>query len=129
MAKFIALVMHDGPLPNDWADRPAPDPAAFGMSATDDGVRTNPLFRNGPACNAFAVDPERLCRLGDRLIVGVGVGSGDTMAARGGRQVAAALGLPVTDFPSHHGGFLGGEFGQQGDPDGFGVRLHDVLDR
>ena len=31
-------------------------------------------------------------------------------------------------FPSHHGGFLGGEFGQQGQPERFAARLHEVLD-
>ena len=30
-------------------------------------------------------------------------------------------------FPSHHGGFLGGEYGQTGDPDAFAARLRDVL--
>ena len=129
MARFVALVMHDGPLPADWLDGPAPDPAAYGMSAEDDGDRTSPLFRNAPACNTFAVDPARLGVLGERVVVAVGVESGETMAARGGRQVAATLGLPVTDFPSHHAGFLGGEHGQQGDPDGFAARLHEVLDR
>ncbi|SEQ83625.1 alpha/beta fold hydrolase [Microlunatus flavus] len=129
MAKFMALVMHDGPLPDDWLARPAPDPAAFGLPTEDDGDRTQALFRNGPACNALAVDPARLGPLGDRVVIAVGVESGDTMAARGGRQVARTLGLAVTDFPSHHGGFLGDEFGQHGDPDGFAARLHAVLDR
>jgi len=50
MAKFIALVQHRGPVPADWVDRPAPDPAMF---------------------------------------------------------------------PSHHGGFLGREYGQTGHPDAF----------
>ena len=31
-------------------------------------------------------------------------------------------------FPSHHGGFLGGEFGQRGDPDGFAAALRTALD-
>ena len=129
MAKFIALVIHDGPLPADWADRPAPDPAAFGQPTEDDGDRTSALFRNGPACNAFAVDPDRLRPLGDRLMIGVGAASGQTMAARAGRQVAATLGLPVTEFPGDHAGFLGGEYGQQGEPDAFAARLREVLDR
>ncbi len=43
MAKFISLVMQPEPLPDDYLDRPAPDPAAFGMSADDDGDRTSPL--------------------------------------------------------------------------------------
>ena len=119
--------MHEGPLPDDYLDRPAPDPAAFGMSTDDDGSRTNALFRNGPTCNEFAADPARLGGLGDRVIIAVGVESGETMAARGGRAVAQTLGLPVTDFPSHHVGFLDGEYGQQGDPDGFAGSLRAVL--
>jgi len=31
-------------------------------------------------------------------------------------------------FPSHHGGFLGGEFGYPGQPEAFARRLRDVLD-
>jgi hypothetical protein len=31
-------------------------------------------------------------------------------------------------FPSGHGGFLGGEYGQTGDPDAFTARLREVLD-
>ena len=30
-------------------------------------------------------------------------------------------------FPSGHGGFLGGEYGQPGDPDGFAAKLREVL--
>jgi hypothetical protein len=33
---------------------------------------------------------------------------------------------PVT-FPSNHAGFLGGEYGQRGDPDGFAATLRRVL--
>jgi len=32
------------------------------------------------------------------------------------------------EFPSGHGGFLGGEYGQTGDPEGFAAALHAVLD-
>ena len=42
--------------------------------------------------------------------------------------VAAALGVEPTRFPSDHGGFLGGEYGQTGDPDAFAARLREVLD-
>jgi hypothetical protein len=31
-------------------------------------------------------------------------------------------------FPSHHGGFLGGEFGYAGQPGPFARKLRDVLD-
>ena len=49
------------------------------------------------------------------------------MAARGGRSIAEALGRPVLDFPSNHGGFLGDEYGQPGDPEGFAVVLKSAL--
>ena len=42
--------------------------------------------------------------------------------------VAEALGVEPTRFPSGHGGFLGGEYGQTGDPDAFAARLREVLD-
>lgn len=126
MAKFIALVMFDGVLPDDYLDRPAPDPAMFGMSGDDDGSRTNPLFRNMPAIIEYRIDVDRLRALGDRVVIAAGVESNDEMAARGARSVAAALGRPVTDFPSHHGGFTS-QPGYPGDPDAFAVRLREVL--
>lgn len=127
MAKFIAFVMFEGPVSEGYLDRPAPDPAMFGMSSEDDGSRTDPLMRNFPASIAYQPDVEALSSLGDRLVLATGIESGEQMAARGARSVAEALGKPVTEFPSNHGGFLGGEFGQQGDPDAFAAALRKVL--
>lgn len=126
MAKFIMFVMFDGPVPDDYLERPAPDPAMFGMPAADDGTRTNPLLRNMPATIEYRIDVDALRALGDRLVIAAGVESGDTFAARGARAVAAALGVPVADFPSHHGGFTE-QPGSPGDPAGFAARLRDVL--
>jgi len=126
MARFIRLVMFDGPLPADYLAGPAPDPAMFGMSSADDGTRTNPLFRNMPSTIAYAPDPAALRALGDRLVIAAGVESGSTMAARAARAVAAAVGVSVTDFPSHHGGFDDSP-GYPGDPDGFAARLREVI--
>jgi hypothetical protein len=42
--------------------------------------------------------------------------------------VAERLGTPPVTFPGDHGGFLGGEYGQTGEPDAFAVTLHTVLD-
>src|SRR6516164_9876989 len=36
MAKFIALVSYQGPIPAGFANQPGPDPAAFGLPAEDD---------------------------------------------------------------------------------------------
>ncbi len=99
----------------------------FGMSSEDDGTRTEPLIRNMPACNVYQPDVAALAALGDRLIIAVGQESGDELAARGGRSVAEAVGVAVTEFPSHHGGFLGAESGQPGEPAAFAARLREVL--
>lgn len=123
IAKFIALVMFDGELPDDYLDRPAPDPATFGMSAEDDGSRDDPLMRNLGPCNAYEPDLDALASLGDRLVVATGADSGQQMAARGGYSVAARLGSEVAVFPKGHGGFLPGD----GDPDGFAARLRELL--
>jgi pimeloyl-ACP methyl ester carboxylesterase len=124
MAKFIALVMLDGEVAGDYLERPAPDPAMFGMSAEDDGSRDNPLMRNLGPCNRYEPDFEALGALGDRLVIAAGEDSGQQMAARGGYTIAARLGSEVAIFPKGHGGFLPGD----GDPDGFAARLHEVLD-
>ena len=50
------------------------------------------------------------------------------MAARGAAAFAERLGVELTMFPSNHGGFMGGEFGQRGDPDEFAAALRRVLD-
>ena len=41
--------------------------------------------------------------------------------------VAERLGTTPEVFPGNHGGFLGGEYGQTGDPDGFAAKLRQVL--
>jgi hypothetical protein len=49
------------------------------------------------------------------------------MAHRGGEGVAERLGTKPVMFPSNHAGFLGGEYGQRGDPDAFAAKLREVL--
>ena len=41
--------------------------------------------------------------------------------------VAERLGTRPVVFPSNHGGFLGGEYGQTGEPDAFAAKLRQVL--
>jgi hypothetical protein len=41
--------------------------------------------------------------------------------------VAQQLGTTPVTFPSGHGGFLGGEYGQTGEPDAFAAKLREVL--
>ena len=59
-----------------------------------------------------------------------GAGGRGTAAATGRASVATAelLGQEAVVFPSHHGGFLGGEFGYAGQPEAFARKLREVLD-
>jgi pimeloyl-ACP methyl ester carboxylesterase len=127
MAKFIQLVMAQSEIPADYLDQPAPDPAMFGQSAEDDGSRDNPLMRNMPSCNVYEPDAEALSGLGDRLVIAVGVESGDGPAARGGRAVAARLGRPVADLPGDHGSFFDSSYGQPTGVAEVAARLRGLL--
>jgi pimeloyl-ACP methyl ester carboxylesterase len=128
MAKFIALVGHKGPLPADYFDRPAPDPAAFGLPTEDDGSRNDPLLgQNMVSCTHFRPDVEALRAAPTRIVVAAGAESEGEYAHRAAVAVAERLGTTPVMFPSHHGGFLGGEYGQSGDPDAFAATLRDVL--
>jgi pimeloyl-ACP methyl ester carboxylesterase len=130
MGKFIALTSTPGPIPADFADQPAPDPAAFGLPEhEDDGDRNDPLLgQNLISCTHYEPDFEALQKASTRVVVGVGAESEGQMAYRGGVGVAERLGSEPVTFPSNHGGFLGGEFGFKGDPDGFAATLREVLD-
>jgi pimeloyl-ACP methyl ester carboxylesterase len=128
MAKFIALVGYSGPIPADYVERPAPDPAMFGLPTSDDGSRTDPLLgQNMISCTHYEIDFDALREASTRIVIGVGEESDGQLAARAGLAVAERLGITPVTFPSGHGGFLGGEYGQRGDPEGFAATLRKVL--
>ena len=130
MAKFLGLVMHSGEVPANWTEQPAPDPAQFGLPTQDDGSRQDPMLGRGHIVNTaeFEPDYEAIRAAPTRVVVAYGVESDGLLTQRCATAVAAALGVEPTTFPSGHGGFLGGEYGQTGDPDGFAARLREVLD-
>jgi pimeloyl-ACP methyl ester carboxylesterase len=128
MAKFIKLVSFEGLLPDDYASQPGPDPAMFGLPAEDDGTRDDPLVgHNIITCNAYQHDFDALRKAPTRIVIGVGAQSGQGVAGRGGTAVAGRLGVAPVTFPGDHGGFLGGEYGQTGEPDAFAATLREVL--
>ncbi|WP_405062692.1 alpha/beta hydrolase [Kribbella sp. NBC_01505] len=128
MAKFIALVSFEGEFPADYTDRPAPDPAMFGLPAEDDGSRDDILIgQNLRGSTSYQPDFDALAAVADKLVIGVGEESVQQLAARGGQAVADRLGLTPVVFPSNHGGFLGDEYGMPGKPAEFAVKLHEVL--
>ena len=128
MAKFIALVQHKGPVPADWIDQPAPDPAMFGLPTADDGSRTDVLMaQNMTSSTGYEPDFDALRRASTRIVIAAGAESEGELANRGAHAVAERLATTPVIFPSHHGGFLGGEYGQAGDPEAFAAKLRQVL--
>jgi pimeloyl-ACP methyl ester carboxylesterase len=128
MAKFIALLSHEGLVSDGFADQPGPDPASFGLPAEDDGSRDDPLLgQNMVSCTHYRHDFEALRAAPTRIIVGVGAESSQVMTGRTSVAVAERLGTPPVTFPGDHGGFLGGEYGQRGEPDAFAAALRQVL--
>lgn len=127
MAKFIQLVMHAGPLPPDYLDRPPPDPAAFGLPAEDDGSRDDPLLSRNLAMPAFDPDLAALRALSVRIVPAIGVQGEGTMARRGGEALAAALGVDPVVFPGDHAGFAITEWAPGNDPAAFAIKLGQVL--
>lgn len=129
MAKFITLVMYDGEIPADYTERPAPDPAMFGLPGEDDGSRTDALLgQNLRGCTSYQPDFDALGKVRDQIVIGVGEESENALAGRGGKAVAERLGLTPVVFPSGHGGFLGNEYGQPGKPVEFAAKLREVLE-
>jgi pimeloyl-ACP methyl ester carboxylesterase len=129
MAKFIALVSQQGPIPADYADRPAPDPGAFGLPREDDGARSDPLLgQNMISCSHYEHDFGALRAAPTRVVIGVGEESRQMLAARAAVAVAGRLGVEPVTFPGGHDGFLGGEFGRTGKPAAFAATLRGVLD-
>ena len=97
------------------------------MPTEDDGSRTDPLL--GLALvGSIRYEPDfgALRASSTRIVMAAGDEEG-TMANRGAYAVAERLGSTVAAFPSGHGGFLGGEYGQTGEPDAFAAKLRDVL--
>jgi len=128
MAHFIALISLRGPVPADFASQPAPDPAMFGMPTQDDGRRDDLMLgSNVVTVTHYRPNVDRLRSASTRIVLAIGSGSNGEIAHRGGEAVAALLGTTPMAFPSDHGGFLGGEYGQTGEPAAFAARLREVL--
>lgn len=128
MAKFIALVTYKGLIPSDYVDQPAPDPAMFGLPPTDDGSRNDPLVgQNIITCTHYEPDFDALRTASTRIVLAAGAESEGELAHRGAEAAAERLGTTPVVFPSGHGGFLGGEYGQTGEPEAFAAKLREVL--
>ncbi|MHC9046365.1 alpha/beta fold hydrolase [Microbacterium saperdae] len=130
MAAFVAMTAWEGEVTDEFLARPAPDPAAFGMPTEDDGRRDDPLLSERSwAVPLYRPDLEALAAAPTRIVVAVGEESLKVYTGRTATALAEQLGQQPTVFPSHHGGFMGGEFGYAGQPEAFAAKLREVLDR
>jgi pimeloyl-ACP methyl ester carboxylesterase len=128
MAHFIAVVSHKGQMTDEFSRQPAPDPQMFGMPTEDDGSRTDPMLgSNMITATHYEPDFDALRKASTRIVMAAGAESEGEMANRGAFAVAERLGTQPVIFPSDHGGFAGGEYGQTGDPDAFAAKLRQVL--
>jgi hypothetical protein len=82
--------------------RAAPDPAASTRAAPDPAAST-------------------------RAVLAAGAESGQQIALRAAAAVAERIGATPVTFPGGRAGFLGGEYGQTGEPAAFAETLHKVL--
>ena len=118
-----------GEFTDEYFAQPAADPAAYGMTAEDDGSRDDPLLSDRSwAITSYRPDVDALTSARTRVVIAVGEESEGTFTGRASVATAELLGQEATVFPSHHGGFLGGEFGYAGQPEAFADRLRQVLD-
>ena len=128
MAHFIPLVSHRGPFTADVAGQRLRTRRMFGMPTEDDGSRTDPMLDESVITSThYEPDFEALRAASTRIVVAAGEKSAGELANRGADAVAERLGVETVIFPSDHGGFLGGEYGQTGDPDAFAAKLGQVL--
>jgi pimeloyl-ACP methyl ester carboxylesterase len=99
-------------------------------SAEDDGRRDDPLLsdRSWPI-TGYRPDVDALAAAPTRIVIAVGEESLGTFTGRAAVAIAELLGQQPTVFPSHHGGFMGGEYGYAGQPEEFARKLREVLDR
>ncbi|KOV80879.1 alpha/beta fold hydrolase [Nocardia sp. NRRL S-836] len=128
MAAFIQMSSWQGEYTDEYFALPAPDPAQFGMPAEDDGKRDDPLLGTSSlAITDYYPRVDDLKAAPTRVVIAVGEETGNAFTARTAIHTARLLGQEAVVFPSHHGGFMGGEFGYAGKPEEFAVKLREVL--
>jgi pimeloyl-ACP methyl ester carboxylesterase len=129
MAAFIAMTSWRGEFTGEYFSQRAPDPAQLGMPAEDDGRRDDPLLSDRSwAITSYRPEVDALAAAPTRIVIAVGEESLGTFTGRTAAATAELLGKQATMFPSHHGGFMGGEYGYPGQPEAFARKLREVLD-
>src|SRR4051812_1542688 len=83
MAAFIAMTSWQGEFNDEYFAQAAPDPAAFGLPAEDDGARDNPLLSDRSwAISSYSPDVDALLAAPTRVVIAAGEESLDTFTGR-----------------------------------------------
>jgi hypothetical protein len=129
MAAFIAMTSWRGEFTDEYFAQPAADPVLFGLPTGDDGSRDDPLLSDRSwAVSGYRPEVDALAAAPTRVVIAVGEESLNTFTGRTSVATAELLGQQAAVFPSHHGGFLGGDSGYPGQPEAFAHKLREVLD-
>jgi len=128
LAAFIAMTSWHGELTDEYFAQPAPDPSQFGLPGEDDGSRDDALLSDRSwAVTGYRPDFEALAAVPTRIVIAIAEESAGTFTARTTLATAQLFGQRATVFPSHHGGFTGGDSPYAGRPEAFAHRLREVL--
>jgi pimeloyl-ACP methyl ester carboxylesterase len=128
MASFIAMTSWQGEFTEEYFAQPAPDPAPFGLPVEDDGSRDDPLLsERSSAVTSYHPDFDALAAALTRIVIAVGEESRGTFTGRTSAATAERLRQQATVFPSHHGGFVGGDSPYAGQPEAFARKLREIL--
>src|SRR5215467_7201054 len=128
LAAFIAMTSWQGEFTDDYFTQPEPDPLMFGMPADDDGSRDDPLLSDRSwAVSSYRLDVDALAAAPTRVVIAVEEESAGTFTGQTSLTTAKLLSQQAAVFPSHHGGFLGGDSEYAGQPEAFARKLRDVL--
>jgi pimeloyl-ACP methyl ester carboxylesterase len=129
MAAFMVMASWRGEFSDEYFAQPAPDPAAVGMPAEDDGGRDDPLLSDRSwAISGYLPDVDALVAAPTVVVIAVGEESEGMFTGRTSVATADLLSQTPTVFPSHHGGFVGGNTPYAGQPENFGRKLRAVLE-
>ena len=95
---------------------PEPMPAPAVPQTDNDFFYANQIR----ATTSYRPDLAALSQASTRIVVGVGATSAGQLAHRSGLALAEHLGLPATEFPGDHGGFVG-------EAPAFAMKLREVM--